>query len=163
MPRYDQEDGTLKPVKFLDLPEPRLLSRIKDKHLWHLATFVQFFFNIIISIPFVFYFLHVQEIKRTRYLASAYYILWFLENIVVVILHISSYHFNLAKVTEWSPKLISSTGCILIIPLVGFLLLFVYYQKLHPERKQKLLEVSKQNSRTKQVLTTTNLQEATSF
>ena len=154
--RFDQEDGTLGPVKFLDMPEPRLLSRIKDKHLWHLATFVQFIFNIIISIPFFFYFLHVQEIKRTRYLASAYYILWFLENMAIVALNIFTYHSLNFDITQWSLNLLASSGCILIIPLAGFLLLLVYYRKLHPETKRKFLQLAKENAQTKQVLTTSN-------
>ena len=133
----DEIDGTYGPITFVGTAKMEQISWASNKFLWLFAGIVQFTFDILIAIPFLFYFVHVQELKRKRWFTAVYYHIWFLENIVIVALNIVTHEVTLLNLLHWPSRLLGMTCTVLFMPLVGFALLRIYHVKFDPEKRAK--------------------------
>ena len=146
----DDVDGTYGPIAFVGSPKMEQISWNSDKFLWTFACVVQFVFDVLIAIPFLFYFVHVQDLRKKRWFTAVYYFIWYLENCIVVALNLLTKHIIVWMPLSWTNRLLGMTCTILFIPIVGFVLLRVYHVKFDPEKLAefdlKLSQDSKDNS-----------------
>ena len=117
----DGVDGTYGPITFVGSPKLEQLSWNSDKFLWTFAGVVQIVFGVLIAIPFLFYFVHVQDLRRKRWLRAVYYFIWYLDNCIVVALNLLTKHIIVWMPLSWTNILLDMT-------------LRVYHVKIDPEK-----------------------------
>ena len=129
---HDEVDTTFGPIKLVGSDTERI-SRYSDPFLWLFAAVIQFLFNVLIATPFLFYFVNVQDLKKTRLLSAVYYVVWYLENVAVVLLNLISAELAVWDPSGWPSQTVGYSVAVLIIPFLGFLILLIYDWKLDPE------------------------------